>query len=233
MLAALPLTTPRTEAIRRARLVDPRTLDLLANSYLAIEGYAALLHLIRDGDPSEALVERQVALVAALCREDGADHGFIPLIGGEPREVWRALCSAFSADEPRPLARIVAPLPLGPIDALRQRRAALSRRVVASQRRLAAYVADPASGRASGLLDLERGFLAALDDECRAYRDVREAELCSGYHYDADSLHALLVLAMTAIRAAEDSGDVGELAGVLDRIAATLAGEVRAGAAAV
>jgi hypothetical protein len=79
--------------------LDIHAIDWHAERYDSAAAFQALIALAMPpcaGFLAERGVMRElVGAVAEACERDGADHGFIPCLAGEHRDVWNQLYAAY------------------------------------------------------------------------------------------------------------------------------------------
>lgn len=106
MRRALDFLTMPYALIAELRQLDPEDRGLLYSAvrYSSADELRLMILAAQDGKPRYVHPDNLaswVSTIAYLCREDGAEVGFIPLITGPIRAVWEALYAWFCARESR------------------------------------------------------------------------------------------------------------------------------------
>lgn len=100
--------------IAELRQLDPAALDYGRGRYDSIEQYQELIKVAQGDDPHRYAtghdqpryvhpdnLQSWIGRIADACKDDGADPGFIPLIGGAHRAVWEAMYLWYRAQKRR------------------------------------------------------------------------------------------------------------------------------------
>lgn len=85
----------------RVKTLEPRDLDWHASRYDSGEQFRDMVICARQGgngrdqEVAPDNLGAWVAQIANACKDDGADHGYMPCLAGEPLNVWIALLAHY------------------------------------------------------------------------------------------------------------------------------------------
>ena len=91
--------------LKALKLLDPSDVDFHSGRYDSAKLYQ---ELIRDAKNDKKIdFEWRISEIADACKEDGADWGNIPSLGGGPEATWQALLIAWGSGDTEGLEKVL------------------------------------------------------------------------------------------------------------------------------